>query len=46
MIAHSHFKNIDLATLSQAFAPVYTDTELNDIEKEVDPLAHDLFAKI
>ena len=26
--------------------PVYTDTELDDIEKEVPPLAHDLSAKI
>ena len=36
-IAHSHHKNIDLATMSQGFAYVYTDTELDDIEKEVAP---------
>ena len=45
-IAHSHYENIDLATMSQGFAPVYTDVELDDIEKEVAPLAHDLSAKI
>ena len=28
------------------FAPVYTDAELDDIEKEVAPLAQDLPAKI
>ena len=46
MIAHSHYENIDLTTMSQGFAPVYTDTKLDDIEKEVAPLAHDLSAKI
>ena len=45
-IARSHYENIDLATMSQGFALVYTDTELDDIEKEVAPLAHDLSAKI
>ena len=45
-IARSHFENIDLATMSQGFAPIYTDAELDDIEKEVAPLAHDLSAKI
>ena len=45
-IAHSHYENINLATMSQGFAPVYTDAELDDIEKEVAPLAHDLSAKI
>ena len=42
-IARSHYENIDLAMMSQGFAPVYTD---DDIEKEVAPLAHDLSAKI
>ena len=37
MIAHSHYENIDLATMSQGFVPVYTDVELDDIEKEVPP---------
>ena len=46
MIAHSHYENIDLATMSQGFAPVYSDAELEDIEKEVAPLALDLFSKI
>ena len=36
-IAHSRYENIDLATMSQGFAPVYTDVELDDIEKEVPP---------
>ena len=45
-IAHSHYENIDLATMSQGFTPVYTNAELDGIEKEVAPLAHDLSAKI
>ena len=45
-IAHSHYENIDLATMSQGFTLVYTDTELDDIKKEVAPLVHDLSAKI
>ena len=45
-IAYSHYENIELATMSQGFAPVYTDVELDDIKKEVAPLAHDLSAKI
>ena len=46
VIACSHYENIDLATMSQGFTPVYTDVELEDIEKEVAPLAQDLSAKI
>ena len=46
MIARSHYENIHLATMSQGFALVYTDAELDDIEKEVAPLVHDLSAKI
>ena len=38
-IACSHYENIDLATMSQGFTPVYSDAELEDIEKEVAPLA-------
>ena len=45
-IARSHYENIDLAKMSQGFAPVYTVAELDNIEKEVAPLAHDLSAKI
>ena len=37
MIARSHYENIDLETMSQGLTPVYTDTELDDIEKEVAP---------
>ena len=44
--AHSHYEDIDLATMSQGFAPIYTDAELDVIEEEVPPLAHDLSAKI
>jgi hypothetical protein len=32
--------------MSQGFAPVYTDAELDDIEEEVAYLAHDLSAKL
>ena len=32
--------------MSQGITPVYTDAELDDIEKEVTPLAQDLSAKI
>ena len=46
VIARSHYKNIDLATMSQDFVPIYTDAELDVIEEEVAPLAHDLSAKI
>ena len=45
-IAHSHYENIDLATMSQGFMPIYTDAELDVIKEEVAPLAHDLSAKI
>ena len=38
-IAHSHYENNDLAMMSHGFAPVYTNIELEDIEKEVAPLA-------
>ena len=46
VIARSHYENINLAMMCQGFAPVYTNTKLYDIEKEVAPLAHDLSAKI
>ena len=36
-IAHSHYENIDLATMSQGFAPIYTNIELDVIEEEVAP---------
>jgi len=37
MTARSHYENIDLAMMSQGFTPVYTDAELDNIEKEVAP---------
>ena len=45
-ITHSHYENIDLAMMSQGFAPGYSNTELEDIEKKVTPLAQDLSTKI
>ena len=38
-IACSHYENIDLAMMSQGFTPVYSEAELEDIEKEMAPLA-------
>ena len=46
MIARSHYENIDVATMSQGFAPSCSKAELEDIEKEVAPLAQDLSTKI
>ena len=37
MITHSHYENIDPAMMSQGFAPIYTDVELDVIEEEVAP---------
>ena len=45
-IAHSHYENIDLAMMSQGFTAIYTDAELDVIEEEVAPMAHDLSTKI
>ena len=38
-IARSHYENIDLETMSQGFAPCYSNAELQNIEKDVAPLA-------
>ena len=38
-IARSHYENIDLATMSQGFMPSYSNAKLEDIKKEVAPLA-------
>ena len=46
VIVRSHYENIDLATMSQGFTPVYIDAKLDDIEKKVAPLALDLSTKI
>jgi hypothetical protein len=35
VIARSHYENIDLAAMSQGYAPRYTDTQLDKIEKAV-----------
>ena len=45
-IACSHYENIDLATMSQGFAPIYFKAEVEAIEKEVASLAQDLSTKI
>ena len=45
-IARSHYENIDLATMSQGFTPVYSNAKLEDIEKEVAPLVQGLSTKI
>ena len=37
VIARSHYENIDLATMSQGFAPGYTEAELEEIEETVAP---------
>jgi len=37
MTTRSHYENIDLAMMSQGFTPIYTDAELDNIEKEVAP---------
>ena len=44
VIAHSHYENINLEMMSQGFVPGYFDTKLEDIEKELAPLAQDLSA--
>ena len=38
-IARSHYENVDLAMMRQGFTPSYFDAKLEDIEKEVAPLA-------
>jgi len=38
-IARSHYENIDLATMSQGFAPGYFKAELEEIEESLAPLA-------
>ena len=46
VITHSHYKNINLATMSQGFTLGYSDAELEDIEKEVAPQTQDVSTKI
>ena len=38
-IAHSHYENIDLATMSQGFVLGYSEAKLEEIEEIVAPLA-------
>ena len=46
-IAHSHYaQEINLGVMSQGFAPVYEDTELDEMEKAVTPLARNLVDKL
>ena len=45
-IARSYYENINLAMMSQGVMPIYTDAELDIIEEDVAPLAHDLSTKI
>ena len=42
-VAHSHYaQEINLAVMSKGFAPVYEDTELDEMEKAVTPFARNL----
>ena len=46
-VAHSHYaQEINLGVMSQGFAPVYEDAELDEMEKAVAPLAWDLADKL
>ena len=42
-VARSHYdREINLEVMSQGFAPVYEDPELDEIEKAVTPLARNM----
>ena len=42
-VAHSHYaQEINLAVMSEGFAPVYEDAELDEMEKAVTPFARNL----
>ena len=42
-VAHSHYaQEINLGVMSQGFAPIYEDAELDEMEKAVTPLARNL----
>ena len=46
-VAHSHYdREINLKVMSQGFAPVYEDPELDEMEKAVAPLARDLVDRL
>ena len=46
-VAHSHYaQEINLGVMSQGFAPIYEDAELDEMEKVVAPLAQNLADKL
>ena len=46
-VAHSHYaQEINLGVMSQGFAPVYEDAELDEMEKAVTPLSQNLADKL
>ena len=46
-VAHSYYdQEINLEVMSQGFAPVYEDTELDEMEKAVAPLARNLVNRL
>ena len=46
-VARSHYdREINLEVMSQGFAPVYEDAELDEMEKAVTPLARNLANKL
>ena len=46
-VARSHYdREINLEVMSQGFAPIYEDAELDEMEKAVTPLARNLADKL
>ena len=46
-VAYSHYdREINLEVMSQGFAPVYEDAELDEMEKAVTPLARNLVNRL
>ena len=47
IVARSHYdREINLEVMSQGFAPIYEDAELDEMEKAVTPLARDLVNRL
>ena len=47
VVTHSHYdREINLEVMSQGFAPVYEDAELDEMEKAVTPLAQNLVNRL
>ena len=44
-VARSHYIDIDLPVISEGFTPGYTNAELGEIKKEVEPPVRDLAEK-